>query len=150
MTIHCSAQTATSPSPQHMDNAMDLKHLYPYRFEGIGDFKRELHFTLQENAQPVIQPPYSPHTSAPSNFLIKSNGAERDGKSWRHHCHHGANRLGQHTCLQQKVQWRSTRLPLPRSPNQCVKRTHHKPPPPPPPHTHTGDHQSPLWLQGLQ
>ena len=36
---------------------MDLQCLYPDRFEGIGDFKRELHFTLQENAQPVIQPP---------------------------------------------------------------------------------------------
>ena len=36
---------------------MDLQCLYPDRFEGIGDFKGELHLTLQENAQPVVQPP---------------------------------------------------------------------------------------------
>ena len=50
-------QTATSPAAQPIHNAMDLKRLYPERFKGIGDFEGELHITLREDAQPVVQPP---------------------------------------------------------------------------------------------
>ena len=57
VTIHCMVQMATSPAAQPIYNAMDLKHLYPDRFKGIGDFEGELHVTLQEDAQPVVQPP---------------------------------------------------------------------------------------------
>ena len=68
--IHCAVQTATSPSPQPIDNTIDLKRLYPDRFEGNGDFKGELHLNLQENAQPVVQPP----SKYPIQLLDKKGG----------------------------------------------------------------------------
>ena len=117
--IHCAVQTATSPSPQPIDNTIDLKRLYPDRFEGNGDFKGELHLNLQENAQPVVQPP----SKYPIQLLDKKGGKSSSQHSimeptdW-------ANALvfirkasgGLHICLN------------PRSLNQCIKRTHHKTP----------------------
>ena len=58
VTLHCPIQT----SPQLTKDVpiTDTHHLqqsYPDRFQGLGEFHGNLHITLKENSQPVIQPP---------------------------------------------------------------------------------------------
>ncbi|KAK7087114.1 hypothetical protein V1264_021204 [Littorina saxatilis] len=58
VTLHCPIQkTPVKADPTPIQDAKELKRLYPDRFEGIGEFHGDLHITLKENAQPVIQPP---------------------------------------------------------------------------------------------
>ena len=108
VTIHCMVQTATTPATQPIHDAMDLKRLYPDRFNGIGDFEGELHITLREDAQPVVQPPWKYPIQ-----LLKEIRTGENGGPWSSHLHHRASRLGQRTCLQQKGQRRSTSLSWP-------------------------------------
>ncbi|KAK7090187.1 hypothetical protein V1264_010020 [Littorina saxatilis] len=58
VTLHCPILTTpVKADPTPIQDAKELKRLYPDRFEGIGEFHGDLHITLKENAQPVIQPP---------------------------------------------------------------------------------------------
>ena len=125
VTIHCMVQTATSPTAQPIHNAMDLKRLYPDRFKGIGDFEGELHITLREDAQPVVQPP----RKYPIQLLeeIRTELEKMED-------------LGVITSITEPTDWVNAlafsrkasgglRVCLdPRSLNQCIKRTHHKTP----------------------
>ena len=116
VTIHCMVQTA-------IHNAMDLKRLD--RFKGIRDFKGELHITLQEDAQPVVQPPRKYPIQ-----LLKEIRAELEKME----------DLGVITFITEPTDWVNAlafsrkasgglRVCLdPRSQNQCIKRTHHKTP----------------------
>jgi len=85
---------------------MDLKRLYPDRLNGIGDLEGELHITLREDAQPVVQPPRKYPIQLLEEIRTELEKMEDLGviTSIR------ANRLGQRTCLQQKGQRRSTSL----------------------------------------
>ena len=141
VTLHCMVQTATTPATQPIHDAMDLKRLYPDRFKGIGDFEGELHITLREDAQPVVQP----QRKYPIQLLeeIKNRTGENGGP-WSYHLHHRANRLGQRTCLQQKGQRRSTSLSRP----EITEPVHQEDAPQDLPTG--GDHQLPQRLQGVQ
>ena len=125
VTKHCMVQTATSPGTQPIHNAMDLKRLYPDRFKGIGDFEGELHITLQEDAQPVVQPP----RKYPIQLLeeIRTELEKMED-------------LGVITSITEPTDWVNALafsikasgglracLDL-RSLNQCIKRMHHKTP----------------------
>ncbi|WP_293653519.1 hypothetical protein, partial [Thiolapillus sp.] len=57
VTVHCAVQKVSTSKKQPIKDASHLKHMYPDRFEGIGDFEGELHITLQEGAKAVVQPP---------------------------------------------------------------------------------------------
>ena len=104
---------------------MDLKRLYPDKFEGIGDFEGELHITLRINAQPVVQPP--------RKHLIQLVEEIRTELEKREN-------LGVITSITEPTDWVNAlafsrkgsgdlRVCLdPRSMNQCIKRTHHKTP----------------------
>ena len=125
VTIHCMVQTATTPATQPVHNAMDLKRLYPDRFNGIGDFEGELHINLREDAQPVVQPP----RKYPIQLLeeIRTELEKMED-------------LGVITSITEPTDWVNAlafsrkasgglRVCLdPRSLNQCIKRTHHKTP----------------------
>ena len=114
-------QTATTPATQPIHNAMDLKRLYPDRFKRIGDFEGELHITLLEDAQPVVQPP----RKYPIQLLeeIRTELEKMED-------------LGVITSITEPTDWvfskkasGGLRVCLdPRSLNQCIKRTHHKTP----------------------
>ena len=121
----CMVQTATSPAAQPIHNTMDLKRLYPERFKGIGDFEGELHITLREDAQPVVQSP----RKYPIQLLeeIRTELAKMED-------------LGVITSITEPTDWVNAlafsrkasgglRVCLdPRSLNQCIKRKHHKTP----------------------
>ena len=125
VTIHCMVQTATTPATQPIHDAMDLKRLYPDRFSGIGDFEGELHITLREDAQPVVQPP----RKYPIQLLeeIRTELEKMED-------------LGVITSITEPTDWVNAlafsrkasgglRVCLdPRSLNQCIKRTHRKTP----------------------
>ena len=51
VTLHCQVEEKETL------NKENLKHLYPDRFEGIGEFEGNLNLTLKENSKPVIHPP---------------------------------------------------------------------------------------------
>ena len=118
-------QTATTPDTQPIHDAMDLKRLHPDRFSGIGDFEGELHITLREDAQPVVQPP----RKYPIQLLeeIRTELEKMED-------------LGVITSITEPTDWVNAlafsrkasgglRVCLdPRSLNQCIKRTHHKTP----------------------
>ena len=58
VTLHCPIQsTPVKADPTPLQDVKELKHEYPDRFEGIGAFHGDLHITVKEDAQPVIQPP---------------------------------------------------------------------------------------------
>ena len=125
VTKHCMVQTATSPAAQPIHNAMDLKRLYPDRFKGIGDFEGELHITLQEDAQPVVQPPWKYPIQLLEEIRTELEKMED---------------LGVTTSITEPTDWVNAlafsrkasgglRVCLDlRSLNQCIKRTHHKTP----------------------
>ena len=124
VTIHCMVQMATTPATQPIHNAMDLKHLYPDRFKGIGDFEGELHITLREDAQPVVQPP--------RKYPIQLEEIRTELEKMED--------LGVITSITEPTDWVNAlafsrkasgglRVCLdPRSLNQCIKRTYHKTP----------------------
>ena len=124
MTIHCMVQTATLPAAQPIHNAMDLKRLYLDRFKGIRDFKGELHNTLQEDAQPVVQPPRKYPIQLLEEIRAELEKMEDLGVTSITEPTDWVNALafsrkasgGLQVCLD------------PRSLNQCIKRTHHKTP----------------------
>ena len=144
VTTHCMVQTATTPATQPIHDAMDLKRLYPDRFNGIGDFQGELHITLREDAQPVVQP----SRKYPIQLLeeIRTELEKMEDR-------------GVITSITEPTDWVNAlafsrkasgglRVCLdPRSLNQCIKRTHQKTPTF---HHGGGDHQSPQRLQGVQ
>ena len=126
VTLHCMVQTATTPATQPIHDAMDLKRLYPDRFKGIGDFEGELHITLREEAQPVVQS----QRKYPIQLLeeIRTELEKMED-------------LGVITSITEPTDWVNAlafsrkasgglRVCLdPRSLNQCIKRTHRKTPP---------------------
>lgn len=58
VTLHCPIQSKpVKADPTPIQDVKELKHEFPDRFEGIGAFHGDLHITLKDDAQPVIQPP---------------------------------------------------------------------------------------------
>ncbi|KAK7088654.1 hypothetical protein V1264_022553 [Littorina saxatilis] len=125
VTVHCAIQTAAAPALKPVKNASDLERTYPDRFEGIGNFEGELHITLKEGAQAVVQPP----RKYPIQLLdeIKSELKKMEN-------------IGVITPVTEPTDWVNAlafsrkasgglRVCLdPRALNQCIKRTHHKTP----------------------
>ena len=60
VSIHCpinkNVRTTDIVSERQINDIEDLKQAYPDRFEGIGNFKGEIHIELNDNTKPVIQP----------------------------------------------------------------------------------------------
>ncbi|WP_419625204.1 reverse transcriptase family protein, partial [Thiolapillus sp.] len=125
VTVHCAVQKVSTSKKQPIKDASHLKHMYPDRFEGIGDFEGELHITLQEGAKAVVQPP----RKYPIQLLdeIKSELEKME-------------RLDVITPVTEPTDWVNAlafsrkssgglRVCLdPRSLNKCIKRTHYKTP----------------------
>ena len=104
----------------------DLTRLYPDRFKGIGNFRGELHITLQEDSQPVVQPPrkypiqlldeIKAELKKMEDLEIIAPVTEPTDYWVNARAFSGKSSGGLRVCLD------------PRAPNRCIKRTHHKTP----------------------